>query len=56
MKVFKRFYMDKSHPLCTLMFVEKDPFRPQENDEELLILKVPYLSVIGTLTYLVNYS
>ena len=40
-KVLKRFYMDKSHPLSTPMVVRsldvnKDPFRPRENDEELL--------------------
>ena len=33
--------MDKSHSLCTPMVVrsldvDKDPFRPQEKDEELL--------------------
>jgi len=48
--------MDKSHPLCTpmvvrLLDVDKGSFRPQENDEELLGPKVPYLRVIGTLMY-----
>jgi len=30
--------------------------RPQENDEDLLVLEVPYLSVITTLMYLANYT
>jgi len=55
MMVLKRFYMDKSHLLCALD-VDKDPFRPQEKDEELLGPEVPYLSVIGALVYLVNYT
>jgi len=41
MKVLKRFYMHKSHSLCTPMVVrsldvDEDLFKPQENDEELL--------------------
>nr|KYP55492.1 Retrovirus-related Pol polyprotein from transposon TNT 1-94 [Cajanus cajan] len=60
-KVLKRFYMDKSHPLCTRMVVRsldvnKDPFRPQEKDEEILGPEVSYLSAIGALMYLVNYT
>jgi len=31
-------------------------FRPQENDEDVLDPEVPYLSVIGTLMYLANYT
>jgi len=31
-------------------------FRPQENDEDFLGLKVSYLSVITTLMYLANYT
>ena len=43
-KVLKHFYMDKSHPLSSLMVVRslevsKDPFRPKEENEELLVLK-----------------
>jgi len=58
-KVLKKFYMDKSHSLCTPMVVrsldvDKDPFRPQEKDEELLGPEVPYLSAIGALMYLAN--
>jgi len=30
--------------------------RPQENDEDLLSLEVPYLSVIRALMYLANYT
>ena len=60
-KVLKRFYMDKSHPLSSLMVVRslevtKDPFRPKEENEELLGPEVPHLSAIGALMYLVNYT
>ena len=53
--------MDKAHPLSTPMVgrsldVKKDPFRPQEDDEETLGLEVPYLSAIGALMYLANYT
>ena len=46
-KVQKRFYMDKSHPLHSPMVVRslevtKDPFRPKEENEELLGPEVPY--------------
>ena len=58
-KVLKQFYMDKAHPLSTPMVggsldVKKDPFQPQEDDEETLGPKVPYLSAIGALMYLAN--
>jgi hypothetical protein len=60
-RVLKRFYMDKSHPLSTPMIVRsldvnKDPFRPRENDEELLGPEVPYLSAIGALMYLAGHT
>ena len=50
-KVLKRFYMDKSHPLSTPMVVRslainKDPFRPQEKDIEVLGDETSYLSAI----------
>ena len=53
-KVLKRFCMDETHPLSTLMVVHsldvnKDQFRPQEKDEVILGSEVPYLSAIGTL-------
>ena len=40
-KVLKRFYMDKAHPLNSPMIVrslevDKDPFRPKEENEKLL--------------------
>ena len=35
---------------------DKDPFRPKDDDEEVLGPKVPYLSSIGALMYLVNYT
>jgi len=34
----------------------KTLLRPQENDEDLLGLEAPYLSVIETLMYLANYT
>ena len=60
-KVLKRCYMDKSYPLSSPMVVRslevtKDPFRPKEENEELLGPKVPYLSEIGALMYLANYT
>ena len=59
--VLKQFDMDKAHPLSTPMVgwsldVKKNPFRPQEDDEETLGPEVPYLSAIGTLMYLANYT
>ena len=59
--VLKRFYMKKSHPLSSPMVVRtleitKDPFRPKEENEDLLGLEVPYLSAIGALMYLANYT
>jgi hypothetical protein len=58
-KVLKHFYMENAHPLSTPMvvrslYVKKDQFRPQENDEEILGPKVSYLSAIGALMYLAN--
>ena len=55
-KVLKRFYMDKSHPLSSPMVVRslevtKDPFRPKEENEELLGPEVPYFSAIGALMH-----
>ena len=60
-KILRRFYIDKAHPLSSPMVVrsfdmKNDSFRPYEKGEELLGLEVPYISVIGTLTYLVNYT
>ena len=51
--------MDEAHPLSTptvvrSLDVNKDPFLPQEKDEEILGLEVPYLSAIGALMYLAN--
>jgi hypothetical protein len=58
-RVLKRFNMDKANPLSTPMMgrtlnVEKDPFRPKEDNEEDLGSEVPYLSAIGALMYLAN--
>ena len=51
--------MDKAHPLNSPMVarsleVDKDPFRPKEENEKLLGPEGPYLSVIGALMYLAN--
>ncbi|CAH9142419.1 unnamed protein product [Cuscuta epithymum] len=58
-KVLKRFYMDKAHPLTSPMVIRSlnihdGPFRPREDDEEILGPEVPYLSAIGALMYLAN--
>ncbi|XP_069147125.1 secreted RxLR effector protein 161-like [Solanum lycopersicum] len=60
-KVLKRFCMDEAHSLCTSMVVRsldvnKDPFPPQKNDEEIRGYEVPYLSAIGALMYLANIT
>ena len=60
-KVLKQFYMDKAHPLSTpmvgrLLDVKKDLFLPQEDNKETLGPEVPYLSAIGALMYLANYT
>ena len=60
-KVPKQFYMDDAHPLSTLIIVRsfdmnKDLFRPLEENEEILGLEVPYLSATGALIYLANCS
>jgi hypothetical protein len=34
--------------------IKKDPFRPREEEEEILGPQVPYLSAIGALMYLAN--
>ena len=51
--------MDKAHPIGTPMVVQSlnmknDPFRPREENEEVLGPEVPYLSAIGALMYLAN--
>ena len=51
--------MDKAHPLSSPMVVtsldvKKDHFHPKEDDEETFGPKVPYLSAIGALMYLMN--
>ena len=60
-KVLKRFYMDTAHPLSSQMVIwslniKDDRFRPQEENEEILGLEVPYLNVIDALMYLANYT
>ena len=59
--MLKRFYNDKSHPLSTPMIVisldvMNDSCRSREEGEELLGPEVPYLSAIGALMYLANYT
>jgi hypothetical protein len=53
--------MDKSYPSKTpkvihSLDVEKDPFRPRDDGDESLGPEVPYLSVIGALMYIANYT
>ncbi|KAM0968089.1 hypothetical protein ACFX2J_016395 [Malus domestica] len=60
-KILKRFGMDKAYPLSTPMIVryldiQKDLFRPKEDDELVFGLEVPYLSAVGTLLYLAQYT
>jgi hypothetical protein len=58
-KILEKFNMDNSYPSKTPMVVrsldmEKDPFRPREEKEEILGSNYPYLSAIGALMYLAN--
>ena len=60
-KTLEKFNMHKSYPSKTPMVIrtldmEKDPFRPKNEDEEVLGPEVPYLSVIGALMYLANQT
>ncbi|GJT34653.1 hypothetical protein Tco_0925072 [Tanacetum coccineum] len=60
-KLLKRFYLDKSHSLSTLMVVrtldvKKDLFRHQDVDEEILGLEVLYLSAIGALMFFTGHT
>ena len=58
-KVLKCFNMKKACTLSALMVVrsldvKRHPFYPQEDNEEILDLEVPYLRVIEALVYLIN--
>ena len=58
-KILQKINMDKSYPSKTPMVVRsldmnKDQFRPKDEDEELLGTEVPYLSAIGALMYVAN--
>nr|ABA96113.2 retrotransposon protein, putative, Ty1-copia subclass [Oryza sativa Japonica Group] len=58
-KILEKFNMDESYPSKTPMVVrsldvEKDPFRPKEDGEDVLGPDFPYLSAIGALMYLAN--
>ena len=60
-KILEKFNMDKSYPNKTPMVVRsleigKDPFRPRDIGEKMLGPEIPYLSVIGALMYLANYT
>ncbi|XP_056688167.1 secreted RxLR effector protein 161-like [Spinacia oleracea] len=53
--------MNQAHPLSSPMVVrslevDKDPFHPRKNDEEILGPEVPYLSAIGALMYLASHT
>ena len=56
-KILNLFYLEKAHPLSTLMVVQSldvknDLFHPKEDNEEILGLEVSYLSAVGALMYL----
>ncbi|XP_068339068.1 uncharacterized mitochondrial protein AtMg00810-like [Pyrus communis] len=56
-KVLRNFNEDKTKPSSTpivvrTLDVKRDPFHPNEDDEEIFELKVPYVSAIGALLYL----
>jgi hypothetical protein len=58
-KVLEKFNIDKSYSTKIPMVVrsidiEKGPFRPSDEGEEVLGPQVPYLSVVGALMYLAN--
>ena len=60
-KVLKRFNMDQAHPLTSPMVVrslgvDTDPFRPKDENENVLGPEVPYLSAIGALLYLASHT
>jgi hypothetical protein len=60
-KGLKHFDMDNVHSLSIPMVVrlldmKKDHFRPLKENEEILGLEVSYLSIIGALMYLTNYT
>ena len=53
--------MENAHPLSISVVVrsldvKKDHFCSREDDKEILGLEVPYLSAIGALMYLANYT
>jgi hypothetical protein len=58
-KVLEKFNMHMSYPSKTPMVVrsldlEKDPFRPMDNEEQILGPEFPCLSAVGALMYLAN--
>ena len=58
-EVLKHSHMNKTYPLNTPMVdwsldVKNDHFHPQEEDEEILSLEVPYISAIDTLMHFAN--
>jgi hypothetical protein len=58
-KDFRKFNMNMSYPSKTYMVVrsldlDKDPFRPRDDEEQILGTELPYLSVVGAIMYLAN--
>jgi len=50
-------YIHLKPPMMVMSLdMEKDPFRPQSNEEEILGLKFSYLSTIGAFMYLAKVS
>src|SRR5687767_12783323 len=48
------FYPSKTPMVVRSLDLEKDPFRPRDDEEQILGPKFPYLSVVGALMYLAN--
>ena len=58
-KIFKRFYMDKSHLLSTpmivrLLNVKRGSFDPRKGNEKVFSSEIPYLSARRALIYFAN--
>jgi hypothetical protein len=49
-------YPSKTHMVVKSLDLEKDPFRPRDDEEQMLGPEFPYLIIIGALMYLANSS
>ena len=60
-RILKNFCMNKAYRLTSQMTIrlldmKKDHFHPPKEHEEFLSPEISYLSIFGTITYLVNYT